>query len=31
MSWTGRYTVEAIIQDKIKNTELTLEQYFDVK
>lgn len=28
---SGRYTVEAIVKDKIKNIELTLEQYFDVK
>lgn len=27
----GRYTVEAIVKDNIKNLELQLEQYFDVE
>lgn len=28
---SGRYTVEATVKDKVKNVELHLKQYFDVK
>jgi len=28
---SGRYTVEATVKDKVKNVELYLKQYFDVK